>query len=224
MPETRDGLGFFYTSRDMLDAEKSATRAAGFGAAWCAVLVESVDGRRQTPERIASAVEALRAKDITPVIYTFPAPFAGDAAARYACEAAIANKIRRVILDVEPFRGDDWTQDAIASMAAIVRGAGLDVAFSTFYRRRWGAIRWPAGPMYLQVYERVRDMDELRRAVALFPGREIIPCVGTYQDDARVAGDVANAARISPTTIGVWALATTSAAEGAALRRWAVGG
>ena len=77
----RDGLGFFYTSRDMLDAEKSATRAAGFGASWCAVLVESVDGRRQTLERIKAACDALRAKDIAPVLYTFPAPHAGDAGA-----------------------------------------------------------------------------------------------------------------------------------------------
>jgi hypothetical protein len=220
----RDGLGFFYTSRDMLDAAKSARRAAGFGASWCAVLTESVDGRRQPIERVSKACEALRARDILPVLYTFPAPHAGDAGARYACEAAIACKVRRVILDIEPFRGADWTQDGIARAAAIVRGVGLDVAFSTFYRRRWGAIRWPAGPMYLQVYERVRDPEELARAVALFPGREIIPCIGTYQDDGRVAGDLVNASAISPKTIGVWALATTSAGEGAALRRWAVGG
>jgi hypothetical protein len=218
----RDGLGFFYTSRDMLDAEKSATRAAGFGASWCAVLVESVDGRRQTLERIKAACDALRAKDIAPVLYTFPAPHAGDAGARYACEVAIACKVARVILDVEPFRGADWTEGAISSMAAIVRAAGLDLAWTTFYRRRWGAVRFPPGPMYLQVYTRVRDLEELARAVAIFPGREIIACIGTFQDDARVAGDLANASTVSPTTIGVWALATTSAGEGAALRRWAV--
>jgi hypothetical protein len=218
----RDGLGFFYTSRDMLDAEKSATRAAGFGASWCAVLVESVDGRRQTLERVAAACEALRAKDVAPVLYTFPAPHAGDAAARYACEATSAARVQRVILDIEPFRGDDWTQHGISSAASIIRGANIDVAFSTFYRRRWGAMRFPPGPMFLQVYERVRDAEELARAVALFPGREIIPCIGTYQDDGRTSSDLANAERVSKTTIGVWALATTSAAEGAALRRWAV--
>jgi hypothetical protein len=58
--------------------------------------------------------------------------------------------------------------------------------------------------------------------VAIFPGREIIACIGTFQDDGRIAGDLANASAVSPTTIGVWALATTSAGEGAALRRWAV--
>lgn len=220
----RDGLGFFYSSRDMLDGAKSAARAASFGASWCAVLVESVDGRRQSLERVAGAVEALRAVDVTPILYTFPAPKAGDAAAKHAAEVAITVKVARVILDVEPFQGSDWTRGALESASEILRLAGLDVAFSTFYRRRWSALRFPPGAMYLQVYERVRDRDELARAIALFPGREIIACIGTYQDDARVSSDVSEAARVSPRSIGVWSLATTSAGEGSALRRWAVGG
>tara|TARA_R110000868_G_scaffold83620_2_gene235891 strand:+ start:661 stop:1329 length:669 start_codon:yes stop_codon:yes gene_type:complete len=218
----RDGLGFFYASRDMLDGAKSAARAASFGASWCAVLVESVDGRRQSPERVLGACEALRARDIAPILYTFPAPDQGDAAARHAAEIAEACDVKPVILDVEPYKGRDWNAGTISSAAGILRSLGREVAYSTFYRRRWGAIRFPAGAMYLQVYERVRDPDELARAVALFPGREIVACVGTYQDDARVGSDLANAERVSPRSIGVWSLATTGPDEGRALRRWAI--
>ena len=220
----RDGLGFFYASADMLDPEASAKRAAAFGASWCAVLVESVDKRRQAPARVKAAVDALRAQDIEPILYTFPHPtIVGEATSR-AIAAAKANRISVVMIDAEPFDGHDWTAADLALAHRLIVEAGLEPAWTTFYRRRWGALRWPRAPMFLQVYERVRDRDELDRAISLFGSLPVILCIGTHLNDARVAPDLSNATRRSPKAIGVWCLATTSATEGAALREWVVRG
>ena len=176
-------------------------------------------------ERIVSAAKALRALDVEPAIYTFPDPDKGDDAARYAARAAEASGVHRVIVDAEPAGGLDWTAAALDRAGAILRAAGLDVAWTTFYRRRITAFRWPAGAMYLQVYTRIHNADDLREAIRPFAqgGREIVLCIGTHRDDDRVAADVATAAEHGTgPSVGVWCLATTSKAEGEALRAWAV--
>lgn len=218
---TFEGLGFFYASADMLEPEKAARRCADAGASWACVLVESVDGRRQKPERIAAAVAALRALDIRADLYTFPHPTKGDEGAQRAAEAAKANGIRRVVLDVEPFKGADWNTNTLASAGRIIREAGLELAWTTFPRKRWGAVVFPPGAMLLQVYHTIRDLDDAREAMHRFGQREIVLCIATHLDDGRVAADLENVDALGGRACGVWACVTTSKREGEALRAWA---
>lgn len=231
MPDpTFEGLGFFYASSDMLDPEKAARRCADAGASWACVLVESVDGRRQTAARIAAAVAALRALDIRADLYTFPHPSKGDEGARRAVDAAKASGISRVVIDAEPFVTDteraDWTTNSLASAGRIVTDAGLDLAWTTFPRRRWAGVTFPPGPMLLQIYKTIRDIDDAREAIEKFGQREIVVCVGTHLDDGLLPADLAGVdALIAGSGVakacGVWACATTSKREGEALRAWA---
>lgn len=216
-----DGLGFFYASADMLDPEKAARRCADAGASWACVLVESVDGRRQKPERIAAAVAALRALDIRADLYTFPHPSKGDEGAQRAVAAAKANAIQRVVLDAEPFEGADWSTNALASAGRIVTNAGLELAWTTFPRRRWATVVFPPGAMLLQVYHTIRDLEDAREALTRFGDREIVLCIATHLDDGRVAADLANVDALGGRACGVWACVTTSKREGEALRAWA---
>lgn len=220
-----DGLGFFYGSRDMLDPERSAARCASFGASWACPLIESVDGRVQTRARFARAVETLRALDVRPIPYTFPTASRAELGGKLAADYCAGVGAGACVLDVEPFEGDDWTQARLDGAAQALERSDIAVAWTAFYRSRWRSLRFPPGPMLLQAYERVRDLEDLDDAIKLFgPGRETIVCIGSHKDatPATVRADVANAQTRSPKSIGVWALATTSTAEGAELKRWAV--
>ena len=221
-----NGLGFFYASPDQNgkdDAIKSAKRAKRYGATWAAVLVESVDGRLQSPERVAECVEALRAEKIEPWLYSFPRRDRIAPAIEHAEACGIASGCMRLIWDVEPHEieeAGDWTQADINRLADGATARGFEIAWTVFTRRRWDSMRWPSGPMILQVYERVRDVGTLARSVERWTagGREVVLAIGTYFNPDRVKSDWTNARRHNAKALAIWSLATTSDREGATLK------
>jgi hypothetical protein len=222
------GLLVFYASRDMArDPEDSAAAAISCAASSAAVLCWSVDGRRQPVARVVDHVLALREVDVDPWIYAFPTPSRITESARHLIECARASGVHKVCADIEPFGGEDWTTESVELFVGLLLAAGLTVTVSVFTRKRWRRIDWeraaPGCPIWLQVYERVSDPEELADAIALWPGRTVVICVGTYAGDiARLVGDLANAvphAKLSG-AIAVWALGTTSPKEATALARW----
>jgi len=225
------GLGFFYASPDQNDkgdAAKSAKKAKRFGASWCAVLVESVDGRTQSPERVAECVKALRDEKIEPWLYSFPRRDRIESAIDHAEACGVASDCMRLLWDVEPHEIDtygDWTQADVNRLADGAHARGFEIGWTVFTRRRWDAIRFPEGPMILQVYERVRDEQSLARAMGRWTdgGREVVPAIGTYFAPDRIRSDAKNAAKHHPFALGIWALATTSDREGATLASVAQG-
>lgn len=225
------GLGFFYASPDMNDrgdAAKSAKKAKRFGAAWACVLVESVDGRTQSPERVAECVAALRAEGVEPWLYSFPRRDRIEKAIEHAEACGVAADCMRLIWDVEPHEIDtygDWTQADVNRLADGANARGFTIGWSVFTRRRWDGIRFPAGPMILQVYERVRDLQSLERAMGRWSdgAREVVPAIGTYFAPDRIRSDAKNAAKHNARALAIWALATTSDREGATLASIAQG-
>jgi len=226
-----EGLGFFYASPDMNDkgdAVKSAKKAKRFGASWCAVLVESVDSRTQSPERVAECVKALRAEGIEPWLYSFPRRDRIAKAIEHAEDCGKASECMRLVWDVEPHEIDtygDWTQADVNRLADGAIARGFEIGWSVFTRRRWDGIRFPNGPMLLQVYERVRDTQSLARAVDRWTpgGREVVCAIGTYFAPDRIRSDAKNALQHNATALAIWSLATTSDREGATLAAIAQG-
>lgn len=221
-----DGLGLFLGSKDIrLAPGEVARRALACAATHVHVLVESVDGRTQRESAIADLVVELRARDVIPCLYTFPAPKLAQAAADHARELAEQHRCPLVV-DLEPGPGgQDWTAPAIAD---VLRRSRAD-AITLFSRRQWDAIDWaavaPGLPVLLQLYHRAADPDAVYRAVARWPGRRVIPCVGTYLgDEARLARDLEHLGPYAGTARGlsVWVLASTDDDEAAVLRSWAL--
>ena len=220
------GVGFFYASGDMNEKDdpvRSAKKAARFGASWCAVLVESVDGRLQPPERVATCVKALRVEGIEPFLYSFPKRARIEKAIEHAAACAKASACPRLMWDVEPHEiqtQGDWTRADVYKLYDGAIAAGLEVSWTVFTRERWSSFRWPPGPMVLQVYERVKDQNALAKAVAIWKpgGREVVPAIGTYFLPDRVASDAKNASNHNKIALAIWALGTTSDVEGATLK------
>lgn len=226
------GLGFFYASADMARTPAySAERVREAGGAWAAVLAESVDGRRQTVDRVAAQAEALRRVDVTPIVYTFPGPqlCASPADLRATIDRAISRakiaQVQHLCLDFEPFDGADWTGLQIRTAIERARDAGLRVSVTVFSRPRWLRTDWQGAPLILQVYERARDQAALDRAMAQdFPGvPDVIPAIGTYSDGgvARLANDLRNVSMLAlrPRGLAIWSLATTDRSERAELAK-----
>lgn len=232
-----EGLGFFYASADMAGAASYAAAKCGdAGARWAAILIESVDGRRQNPTRVAQHADALRAEGILPILYTFPAPGGDlDASAEHARACAAASGCWHVCLDLEPFDGEDWTQvriDKIVRRARFLLGPTGRISITVFSRPRWSRIAWSEFvPVILQVYQRAADPRTLKAAMAKWPPGTI-PAAGTYLgDNARLRRDLLNVGPYRPFvasvrsggrgSLAIWALATTDAEERAILREFA---
>lgn len=230
-----DGLGFFYASADMArEPAESARRCAQAGASWAMILIESVDGRRQSPERVLAHAAALRARSIRALAYTFPSPrgcetLAGlDQATDRAIEIARGCGIEHLCFDFEPFERADWTGTQIRRAVARARAAGLRSSVTIFTRARWRKITWPAGvPVILQVYERARLRGLLAAALRqTFPGADpdTIPAIGTYAGDAdRLGSDLDNIREWDPRGLAIWSLATTDVDERRALAAYVRG-
>lgn len=224
-----NGLGQFLASKDMARRPAETVRLLQrCGARWAAVLVESVDGRRQPLERVAHVVDAIRAAGIEVHLYSFPALARRIAAAAYLSEAAAHVSVSRLMLDLEPYRGAHWHEREVREVVEIVQPSATEFSITLFTSEDWRDVAWeevaPGVPVLLQVYERARDPRTLQRAIARWSGRTVVPCAGTYLGASeRLEGDVENCTPYAQRAgaLGVWALATTDAKEADVLRRWA---
>lgn len=230
-PASPSGLGAFLASADMARRPaETVLLARRCGLSWAVVLVESVDGRRQRPERVRTVCEALRAAGCELWLYTFPAPPPArsvQAVADHLLECSRVAGVPHLCLDIEPHRGQDWSEREIAELVGAVRGADVAPPITLFTRDEWASMDWatvaPSSPIWLQVYERVRSPSTLRKAIERWPGRHVVPLIGTYLGTSdRLKSDLVH---VEPWArragaLGIWSLASTDGNEADVLRRW----
>jgi hypothetical protein len=138
-----------------------------------------------------------------------------------------ASGVTRLCLDIEPHRGQDWSEREIGELVSAVREVDPAPPITLFTRDEWGAMDWsaiaPSSPIWLQVYERVRAPATLRRAIERWPERHVVPLIGTYLGTSeRLESDLVHVlpwARRAG-ALGIWSLASTDMSEADALRRW----
>lgn len=245
------GLGAFLGSGDMVQRPALTTRLLGrMGARWGAVLTESVDGRLQSADRVAHVAEVMRSQPLArlrsepegapqnflePLLYTFPMSSRARNAGQHLLECAAAANVQKLILDLEPLRRggklDDWTPTEIDALVAEAVKVDPTPTVTLFTRRAWERIDWgrhlPRGSeIWLQVYDRVQDLEMLREAVGFWRGLgfTVVLLIGSYVGGLeRLEHDLEHAEDGASHTgaLGVWKLGTTDHNEAQILRRFA---
>ena len=172
---------------------------------------------------IAACVEALRHVDVSPRLYVFPEPDRDTAveATKRTVRIAKALGVPQVCVDVEPHNGHDWTKPLLEEIHDIIVKSGLEAEWTTPAKTA-GTSHLPPGRLYLQVYERIENPENLNSALGRFADRQVVLCVATYLDATHDLKKDLEAVDMLKKSAAVWQLSTTSDAELAILREWAM--
>lgn len=226
-----DGLSVYLGSGDMqaLDRGDGPTLALlrRCGATAALVLVESVDGRRQSPERVERVCDRLRAADIAPLLYAFP-DVTGDLSASIAHLAACREATRAPCQwDIEP-RHDagsvtHWTPALLGPLLTAEPLASI-----TTTRRELGRLGDHGREVWLQL-EAQTSTDTLAQALSKAPDAVLVTglfdSTGDPRDLREVVRDLERCTVQAKRTgrHAVWSAQSMSVAEADALRSWALG-
>ena len=220
-PEYRPhGLGIYYGSSDMHVPSKSAALCLSAGATWAAVLVQSVDGRKQDPARVADVCASLRDVNITPWLYSFPTPgMPVSQPIAYLGKCAKAANTERVAWDVEPYQGFDWKQPEVDDLVRAFPSCSITL----YDRPQWHRLSWHQRPIWLQVYSASKETIKLAAVSAKWP--RAVPCFAAYDGSADdMEADAIRCATMARSSgaAAVWSLASVSPIKAATLKAWAL--
>lgn len=223
------GLWLYLDSHDVAHPDEAVKTLRRAGAVGGLVLIESVDGRRQSVERVKAACDALRASAVSPILYSFPS-VGGDIAASikhyHRCREATGAPGQ---WDVEPTGGvaggkpTHWTQRALDELL----GADFEGSITTT-RSEAPRLNLRGRELWLQL-EAQTSVDHLDEALRKWPTS--IPVIGVFDEpgDRRTLDEVRHdlsrcaeqAKRVG--ALGVWSAHTTTEEKADVLREWAIG-
>ncbi len=220
-----DGLAVYLGSSDMSAIERGKGPQLALlrrcGATMAMVLIESVDGRRQSWKRVAAVCAALRAVDISPIAYSFP-DLNGDLVGTRLHYAQCREYADAGQWDLEPKHGNHWSPKVIAPMLALDPHASI-----TTTRVELPYLGDHGRDVWLQL-EAQTSIDTLAQALRLAPDATLATGLFDNENNPRTLAEIKHdlvrctehAARIG--RHAVWSLQSMSVAEADALREWAL--
>lgn len=225
-----DGLAIYLDSHDVAAIADTKATLRRCGAVAALVVIESVDGRRQSIARVRAVCAELRSIDVAPTLYSFPS-VSDDLDATLAhyerCREATAAPGQ---WDIEPKRVIDRGMVSIVhwSQASLDRALAVDPEASvTSTRAEVPRLQLRGRRLWLQLESQTSTL-HLDRTTAIYPDAVLVTGTFDAPSDPRTVEEVrmdlerctTQAQRIG--AHGVWSAHTITDAKADLLRAWVV--